>query len=221
MNIRIRSFATGLGIASLALAAPLWAVSLASTQPSQPLPADGMMSVGFTPESIAAGSATLIPVVAADMEARKVGTIDAAAAGGASVGKPADDIQFVKQATESGRKEINSARNALPQLKNAELKRIAGMLVSDHTNATEKLTRIATAKGWPTPGAAAAVPESGTASGDFDSKWAAEMIAGHERSVALYRAQAEGGEDNELRKFARDTLPTIESHLDQLRSVQK
>lgn len=209
-------------IASVILAAPVWAVSLSSTQPAQPLPADGPMSATLAPESLAAGSATLIPVVAADMEARQVAAIDAPATGGAEPGKPVDDIQFVSRATESGRKEINSARDALPQLKNPELKRIAEMLVADHSNATEKLSRIAEAKGWPVPGPAAqAPPAAGTASVDFDSKWTAEMIAGHERSVALYRAQAAGGEDKELRKYARDTLPTIESHLAQLRSVQK
>ena len=99
---------------------------------------------------------------------------------------------------------------------------IARMLVSDHTNASAKLAEIAAAKGWPAPAAATqSPPASGTASGDFDSKWAADMIAGHERSVALYRAQAQGGEDKDLREFARETLPTIESHLEQLRSVQK
>jgi putative membrane protein len=47
------------------------------------------------------------------------------------------------------------------------------------------------------------------------------MIAGHEHSLALYRAQAQAGEDKDLRKFARDTLPTIEHHLAELKSVQK
>ena len=47
------------------------------------------------------------------------------------------------------------------------------------------------------------------------------MIVGHERALALYRAQAQGGEDKELRKYARETLPTIEQHLDWLRSLQK
>jgi len=47
------------------------------------------------------------------------------------------------------------------------------------------------------------------------------MIAGHERSVALYRAQATGGEDKDLRKYAKDTLPTIEKHLAELRRLQK
>ena len=47
------------------------------------------------------------------------------------------------------------------------------------------------------------------------------MIAGHERSIALYSAQARSGEDADLRKFAHDTLPTIEHHLEQLKSAQK
>jgi putative membrane protein len=221
MNHGIRSLATGLLLAAAGVAAPAWAVSLAATQPAQPLPSDTVMPASLAADA-AAGSATLVPVVAADMEARQVAPADVPAVSGAPAGKPVDDIQFVRQASESGRKEIAAARDALPQLKNPELKRIAQMLVADHGGAAEKLARIAEAKGWPLPAPAVVPPPaSGTASGDFDSKWAAEMIAGHERSIALYRAQASGGEDKDLRDYARDTLPTIESHLAQLRSVQK
>jgi putative membrane protein len=68
---------------------------------------------------------------------------------------------------------------------------------------------------------ASAPPPSGTASSDFDAGWTAEMIAGHERSAALYRAQAQNGEDKDLRNYARETLPTIERHLAELRRLQK
>jgi hypothetical protein len=52
------------------------------------------------------------------------------------------------------------------------------------------------------------------------------MIAARERSVALYRAQAQGGvnprgEDPDLREYARATLPIIEHHLEELRSTRK
>ena len=79
------------------------------------------------------------------------------------------------------------------------------MLVNDHSGANARLSKIAEAKQWPVPAAADATapPPSGTASSDFDAKWTAEMIAGHERSVALYRAQAQGGEDKDLRKYAQ------------------
>ena len=66
-----------------------------------------------------------------------------------------------------------------------------------------------------------AAPPSGAGSSNFDAKWTAEMIAGHERSIELYSAEAQGGEDKDVRKYASDTLPTIEHHLAELRRLQK
>ena len=41
------------------------------------------------------------------------------------------------------------------------------------------------------------------------------------RIAALYSAQAQGGEDPDLRKYARETLSTIQKHLAELRRLQK
>lgn len=205
------------------IAAPAWAISLPAAGPVQPLPDNTITPESLAPaDALTAGSASLVPLMAADMQASHTSTVDAPATGG-EVGKPIDDVTFVKQATESGYKEVNSAKEALPQLQQPELKRIAEMLVTDHTGANARLSKIAETKHWPVPGPAAAQtpPPSGTANSDFDAKWTAEMIAGHEHSVALYRAQAQGGEDQDLRKYARDTLPTIERHLAELRRLQK
>ena len=217
-----RKMATALVIAGLATA-PAWAVSLAATEPAEAMPEGLAAAAPLAIESWSSGSASLVPLMATDLQAGHVATIDAPAdAPAGAVGKPIDDVAFVKQAAESGRKEVNAARDALPRLKNPELKRIAEMLVSDHSNANAKLSKIAESKGWPLPAPQpAAPPASGTAASNFDSKWTADMIAGHERSVALYRAQAQGGEDKDLRQYARDTLPTIEHHLAELRSLPK
>ncbi|HYJ39895.1 MAG TPA: DUF4142 domain-containing protein [Steroidobacteraceae bacterium] len=205
------------------LAAPVWAISLPAAGPAQPLPEQALPSAALAPgETLAPGSASLVPLMAADMQANQTTTVDAPTTGGTEVGKPIDDMTFVRKATESGYKEVNSAKEALPQLQQPELKRIAEMLVNDHTGANARLSQLAGAKHWPVPAPQAqGAPPSGTASGDFDSKWTAEMIAGHERSVAMYRAQAKAGEDQDLRKFARETLPTIERHLAELKRLQK
>ncbi len=223
---KLRSVGTSLVAIGIATAAPAWAVSLSTVGPAQPLPDSALNNAAsLSGDSWSAGSGSLVPLMAVEMEANHAATIDAPAAegGGApAVGKPLDDIAFVRVATENGRKEVTSAREALPQLKAPELKRIAEMLVTDHNNANARLSQIAEAKQWPVPPPSApAAPPSGSASSDFDAKWTAEMIAGHERSVALYRAQAAGGEDKDLRKYARDTLPTIEQHLAQLKGLQK
>ena len=204
--------------------APAFAVSLSSTSNPQPIPEDTRSAA--TPlaiESWSTGSASLVPLMAADLQATRATPVDEpTSTTGTAVGKPVDDVTFVKRATESGRKEVAAARDALPQLQAPELKRIAEMLVQDHGNANVKLSKIAAAKGWPVPAPqSTAPPPAGTASSDFDQKWTAEMIAAHERSVALYRAQAQGGEDQDLRKYAHDTLPVIEHHLEELRRMQK
>jgi len=210
--------------AGAALITPAWAVSLPATGPAQTIPEDGRASaIPMAIETWSSGSASLVPLMAADTPSRHAAAFDAPADGAAdAVRKPLDDVSFVNQATVNGRKEVAAARDALPQLKAPELKRIAEMLVTDHSGANERLSKIAEAKGWPVPAPQpAAPPPSGTASSDFDARWTAEMIAGHEKSIALYRAQAQSGEDKDLRKFARDTLPTIEHHLAELRSAQK
>jgi predicted outer membrane protein len=208
----------------IAAAAPAWAVSLPAAGPAQSLPEGPMSHDSLTTvDSWSAGSSSLVPLMAADMQANQTSNVDAPeVGGGGETGKPLDDIAFVRKATESGRTEVASANEALPQLQRPELRRIAEMLVSDHSGANARLADIADSKGWPVPSAKAAPPPpSGTASSDFDAKWTAEMIAGHERSVALYRAQAQNGEDKDLRKYARETLPTIERHLADLRRLQK
>jgi putative membrane protein len=216
--------AIGIAVAAPVISVPVWAVSLPAGAPSQPLPEDTANPVSLVPaDSWTAGSASLVPLMAADMQANQTSTVETPSTStGGATGKPLDDMAFVKQASESGRKEVNSAREALLQLQRPELKRIAEMLVSDHSGANARLADIASTKGWPQAGPETAPsPPSGMASGDFDAKWTAEMIAGHERSVALYRAQAQAGEDKDVRKFARDTLPTIERHLAELRRFQK
>jgi putative membrane protein len=211
-------------IAGFAAAPPTFGVALPTTGPAQPLPGSEASLVGMqVTDTVTSGSATLVPLVAADVSASQASAADAnAPAHGGTVGKPMDDITFVARATERARKEMNSARDALPQLADPDLKRMAERLVADHNDANAKLAKLAEQKLWPVPAPEAhETPPAGTASHDFDSRWTAEMIAAHERSVALYSAQAQGGEDVDLRKHARETLPTIQNHLAELRRLQK
>jgi putative membrane protein len=220
---RAPSISVAAGLVAAMAWAPSWAISLSAAGPAQPIPDASATPASLAPaEVLAAGSGSLVPLMASDVQAGQFTSVDAPATGGDDVGKPIDDITFVRKATESGYKEVNSAREAIPQLQQPELKRIAEMLVTDHAGANARLAKLAESKHWTLPAAPkAGPPPSGTASISFDAKWTAEMIAGHERSVAMYRAQAQSGEDQDLRKYARETLPTIEHHLAELRRLQK
>ena len=123
--------------------APAFAVSLSSTINPQPIPVDNRDAAApLAIESWSTGSTTLVPLMAADVPATRATPVDEpASATGTAVGKPVDAVTFVKRATESGRKEVAAARDALPQLKAPELKRIAEMLVQDHSSANASCRR--------------------------------------------------------------------------------
>lgn len=205
-------------------AAPVGAASLATTGPAQPLPEVGISIVSLpVAENLTAGSAALVPLMAAEGQATQLNTLETAApSGGGDLGKPIDDISFLAFATDSGRVEAGAAHDALAQLQSPELKRVAETLIRDHGDLTARLMRIAEDKRWPVPQAVTATPPpAGTASADFDAIWTDQTIAAHERLAALYGAQAQGGEDRDLRRFARETLPVLNQHLAELRRLQK
>ena len=224
---RARLPAIAAALLTIAFAGGARAVSLSNTDAAQPMPADPRADMGVeslhAAETLTAGSGALVPLMAADVEASQTVAVDAPAdTAGASVGKPVDDLSFVREATQAGRREVESARDALRELNAPDLKRIAAMLVTDHAGANAKLEKLAQTKGWRVPAPETApAPPAGTASPDFDAKWTSDMIAAHEHAVALFRAQSQGGEDADLRRFARETLPTLEHHLAELRSLQK
>jgi putative membrane protein len=224
MNRKIRRIAAILVLASIA-SAPAWAVSRAAMGPAQPLPdsaaSPSLAAVETAVDTFAPGSSALVPLVAADVAAANVSSLDASAPAGGAV-KTVDDLNFVARAAESGRKEEASARDALFQLQDPQLKRVAEKFARDREDANARLSKIAEEKMWPLPsGQRQDAPPAGTATPDFDARWIAEMIDAQERSVALYSAQAQGGEDKDLRNYARDTLPTIQAHLAELRRLQK
>ena len=136
----------------IAVTAPVWAVSVPETADAQPPQSAAAPSNQYVAANMTPGSAALVPLMAVEMEANHAAAVDAPAEGGG--GQSVDDITFVRLATENSRKEIQSARDALLQLKNPELIRVAEMLVNDHSGANQRLSKIAEAKQWPLPAAA-------------------------------------------------------------------
>ncbi|MFO0908951.1 MAG: DUF4142 domain-containing protein [Isosphaeraceae bacterium] len=57
-------------------------------------------------------------------------------------------------------------------------------------------------------------------SGDkFDQCYAKAQCLAHEGAIAAYEAEAENGQSEELREFARRNLPTLKKHLKTIKSV--
>jgi putative membrane protein len=56
---------------------------------------------------------------------------------------------------------------------------------------------------------------------EFDKAYANEMVKDHEKDVAEFQKEAMSGNDPSLREFASKTLPTLQSHLQQAREMQR
>lgn len=59
-------------------------------------------------------------------------------------------------------------------------------------------------------------------SGDsFDRSYARDMVKDHSKDVAEFQKEAKNGRDENIKNFAAQTLPTLQSHLDQARQMEE
>jgi sporulation protein YlmC with PRC-barrel domain len=91
------------------------------------------------------------------------------------------------------------------------------MLVDDHTASNTKATSLAQANGVTPPTEPKAADkqkhdELAKLSGaDFDREFAKAMAKGHEEAISKFEAASKG--DDDIAKFAQETLPTLQKHL--------
>ncbi len=56
---------------------------------------------------------------------------------------------------------------------------------------------------------------------DFDQAYAAQQVNVHRKSAELFDAYAEEGENEALKQFAANMLPTIRQHLDEAKKLAR
>jgi putative membrane protein len=129
------------------------------------------------------------------------------------------DATFLRKAMEGGLEEVQRAQAAMRSAQRAEVRNVASMMLEDHRRTNEKLTQLASSKGWDVPSTASTAEsdQSRIAAGPgFDDNYLEDEIRHHRETISLFRAQASSGSDPDLRQFARDTLPGLEHHLEML-----
>lgn len=131
------------------------------------------------------------------------------------------DATFVTAAAQGGMTEIQEAQLAQKTSHSARIKAYAARMISDHNAADDQLKQLAMTKNAMLPTAVndTQMQEMAKLQGEtgrsFDHDYIADNIAGHQQQVVLFQTESQGGTDPDLKKFATDTLPTIQSHLDQ------
>jgi putative membrane protein len=126
----------------------------------------------------------------------------------------ANDKKFVKQAYQGGLTEVASAKTAEQKAKNEVTKKVAARLIDDHTKANNRLEEIAKEENLDLSNVQ---PKTMSLPDDnFDQQYLSAIQKMHEKDIAMFQKEADdvkSGEDRDVPKFARNTLPTLKEHL--------
>lgn len=128
------------------------------------------------------------------------------------------DKDFMMEAGKGGMDEVAMGKMAEKQGQSSEVKDFGKRMVTDHSKANKELMALAKKKGVTLD--TSSKPEKMSDS-DFDKSYMDEMVKDHEKDVAAFEKEAKNGQDADVKAWAKQTLPTLKSHLKMAKEVQK
>lgn len=138
----------------------------------------------------------------------------------------ASEDNFWANAAQSGLAEVEMGKLAAEKSGNAEVKKFAELMVADHGKANAQLRTVAAIQGVPLPTTLSLDAQSqigrlrNLSGAEFDRAYADAMVAAHEKDVAAFKEKSQTAEQPELKDFTTKTLPTLQKHLEMIKSIQ-
>ena len=156
---------------------------------------------------------------------KKLGLAFVLAAGSISTAMAATSNSFVDDAAQGGITEVEAGKLALEKSSSADVKAFAQHMVTDHTKANQELMALAKKLDIEVPDDAALTDKAKKAilemrDESFDTAYANNQVAAHEKTVELFQKEAASSDNAELKAFATKTLPTLEAHLKMAKELQ-
>jgi len=136
---------------------------------------------------------------------------------------------FVRRASVGNEFEIESSQLALQKSQNDMIKQFAQRMIDDHTKAGQDLTAVLASV--PVKNTEASEPvldrkhqnlldKLGQSSGsDFDKLYVKDQVRAHDDAVNLFKNYAHDGDNEGLKNFASRTLPTLQSHQEEINQI--
>jgi putative membrane protein len=135
-------------------------------------------------------------------------------------------VDFVNEAATSDIFEIQSSKLAAAQT-DGDVQSFANQMITDHTKTTSDLQGLA-------PGANVTLPTQMTSSQqgmldklkdlkgkDFAKQYMDDQVSAHKDAVSLFERYGKGGDNDKLKAWATQTLPTLQHHLDMAQGIYK
>jgi putative membrane protein len=133
--------------------------------------------------------------------------------------------KFLTEAIEGNFAEVQMGELAQKSGQSEDVKSFGQMLVTDHGDANKKAMEVAksmsvTAPNGPNSKQKADYDKMAKMNGAaFDKMFAQHMVADHKKDIAAYKKEAK--KTDAAGRYAADTLPTLQKHLDTATSVQR
>jgi putative membrane protein len=134
---------------------------------------------------------------------------------------------FIKEAATSDMLEIEAAKVA-QQKGNAEEKKFAEQMITDHTKTSSELKAMISGE------LTAAIPTALDDSSqkklqklkdakpeDFAGEYDPMQVSAHKDAVSLFDRYAKGGDNSKLKNWAGKTLPALQHHLEMAQAMDK
>lgn len=144
----------------------------------------------------------------------------------APIDPAAKTLEFATKAANADMLEIETSKVALKKSKNAEVKKFAQMMVTDHTKTSTELKDWASKTTVTLPTALENLDKgkadnitNADAEG-FDDKYLDTVIDVHEDAINAFRDYSENGQEAALKAWTIATLPKLTEHLDAAKALR-
>ena len=137
-----------------------------------------------------------------------------------------DQTNFLADAIRGNVAEAKLGQLAAERAQSQQVREYGEALRKDHTQSLEKASRLASQIDVPAASELSARQQKQfealqTLSGDeFDTTFLSQMVRDHQETIAKFSTQAQDGSDPEVMAFAKETLPTLQAHLQHAQSIQ-
>jgi len=137
-----------------------------------------------------------------------------------------DDTEFAVAAADGSMFEVQLGQLALTKASSPKVKEFAQSMVDDHTKANEELKSLAQTKNITLPSTISEEKQKDydklaeKSGADFDKAYSEFMVKDHKDDVDQFKKAAEKCEDAEIKSWAAEKLPVLESHLSMAESLE-
>jgi len=136
------------------------------------------------------------------------------------------DQQFMKQAAIGDMAEIQLGQMAQAKATDPKVKSFGERMVKDHSTADDLLKNLAQQQHVSVT--ADLDPQhkneqsmlSNKSGSEFDKDYIRLMVHNHQKTIQKFKHEAASSTDPTLKAFARNTLPTLQSHLQEAQKIQ-